>query len=142
MTTEKYAFQIGICSLPYSVGDQYYENAELPGSDRERIRINPPPEDGRCNICRRHVSELKAFGGPGDPVLGDYSGAKLVKNFREDYPDYITPSWECRECLVLPGPLWAIDEERRRGRPLTEREYIDMEHEIKLRLLEFYEETN
>ena len=46
------------------------------------IHINPPPSSARCECCLRHISEIKAFGGKGDPVRGDFSGAKLVKNFR------------------------------------------------------------
>lgn len=103
---------------------------------------NAPPDEEKCNICRRRVSELEAFGGPGDPLVGDFSGAKLIKQYREQLPDYITSSWECRECAAREGPLWAIHEEDRLGRPLTEREYIDREHEIKVRLLELHEETN
>jgi hypothetical protein len=45
--------------------------------------LNPPPEDGRCECCGRHMSELKPFGKSGDPLVGDFEGALLVKNFRE-----------------------------------------------------------
>jgi hypothetical protein len=44
--------------------------------------INPPPPDGRCDCCGRHISELKPFGGPGDPLVGDFTGAFLVKGYR------------------------------------------------------------
>ena len=44
--------------------------------------INPPPGDGRCDCCGRHISELKPFGGPGDPLVGDFTGAFLVKGYR------------------------------------------------------------
>jgi hypothetical protein len=27
-----------------------------------RININPPPEDGRCDCCGKHISELTPFG--------------------------------------------------------------------------------
>jgi hypothetical protein len=53
----------------------------LPG-----ININPPPEDGRCHCCGRHISELNPFGGPGDPLVGDFTGALLVKMFRRFGP--------------------------------------------------------
>lgn len=46
------------------------------------INLNPPPEDGRCDCCGRHIGELKPFGGPGDPLVGDFTGALLVKMFR------------------------------------------------------------
>ena len=51
-----------------------------------RISINPPPNDGRCMVCGRHMSELIPFGGPGDPLVGDFSGELLVKKFRPDGP--------------------------------------------------------
>ena len=46
------------------------------------ININPPPVEGRCQCCRRHISELKPFGGPDDPLVGDFSGAMLIKIWR------------------------------------------------------------
>jgi hypothetical protein len=46
------------------------------------ISLNPPPRDGRCDCCGRHISELKPFGGPGDPLVGDFTGALLIKKFR------------------------------------------------------------
>ena len=39
-----------------------------------RCIINPPPSDGRCRCCGRHITELKPF---------DFDGALLVKRFRE-----------------------------------------------------------
>lgn len=51
-----------------------------------RIVINGPPSDGRCEVCGRHVSELEPFGGPGDPLVGDFTGELLVKGFRPDFP--------------------------------------------------------
>jgi hypothetical protein len=53
---------------------------------RPGFNINPPPRNGRCNCCRRHISELKPFGGPGDPLVGDFTGAYLVKKWRADGP--------------------------------------------------------
>ena len=50
------------------------------------IILNPPPDDGRCEVCGRHMSELEPFGGPGDPLVGDFSGELLVKTFRPDFP--------------------------------------------------------
>ena len=46
------------------------------------ISINPPPSDGRCDCCGRSIGELKPFGGPGDPLVGDFTGALLVKGYR------------------------------------------------------------
>jgi hypothetical protein len=50
------------------------------------ININPPPPDGSCNCCGRHLSELKPFGKAGDPLVGDFHGALLVKTYRTDVP--------------------------------------------------------
>lgn len=50
--------------------------------DKPVFHINPPPSDRRCECCGKHVSELKAFGGAGDPLVGDFTGSLLVKNFR------------------------------------------------------------
>jgi hypothetical protein len=50
------------------------------------ININPPPADGRCDGCGRYLSELKPFGKAGDPLVGDFDGALLLKNFRPDAP--------------------------------------------------------
>ena len=65
-----------------------------------KIVINPPPSDSRCECCGKHVSELKPFGGPGDPLVGDFNGALLVKTFR-DNGGCVGASWECRDCFVL-----------------------------------------
>jgi hypothetical protein len=46
------------------------------------ININPPSEDGRCDCCGRHISDLNPFGGPGDPLIGDFTGKLLVKGYR------------------------------------------------------------
>jgi hypothetical protein len=55
---------------------------------RPGININPPPADGRCMCCGRHLSELKPYGKAGDPLVGDFEGALLLKTFRPDYlPD-------------------------------------------------------
>ena len=81
--------------------------------------INPPPEDMCCQICHRRIDELEAFGEPGDPLVGDFTGQKLVKGWREDYPGYTRASWECRDCFVRPGGLWELFEEDKLGRSLS-----------------------
>ena len=48
--------------------------------------INPPPQDGRCDCCERHISELKQYGKAGDPLIGDFNGALLVKVWRPGGP--------------------------------------------------------
>lgn len=70
-----------------------------------KILINPPPTSGRCECCGKHVTELKPFGKAGDPLVGDFNGAFLVKFFRCQFPDSeyesIMCSWECRDCILL-----------------------------------------
>ena len=79
-----------------------------------RIIINGPPSDGRCNVCGRHISELKPFGGPGDPLVGDFSGELLVKTFRPDgpYDPEAEEAWERaqKETNMEDDPLpWFIE---------------------------------
>jgi hypothetical protein len=50
------------------------------------IHVNPPPSDGKCMCCRKHISELKPYGKAGDPLVGDFNGELLVKNFRPEGP--------------------------------------------------------
>jgi hypothetical protein len=50
-----------------------------------KIHINPPPIDRKCQKCGKHTSELKPFGGPGEPLVGDFTGALLLKNYRSMY---------------------------------------------------------
>ena len=46
------------------------------------VNINPPPKDGWCVCCGRHISELTPFGKAGDPLVGDFDGELLIKKFR------------------------------------------------------------
>ncbi|MGO9017767.1 MAG: hypothetical protein ACLQVJ_05370 [Syntrophobacteraceae bacterium] len=46
-----------------------------------RFYINPPPSDRRCDCCGRHLSELKPYGKAGDPLVGDFENALLVKTW-------------------------------------------------------------
>jgi hypothetical protein len=62
--------------------------------------INPPPQDGKCMCCKRHISELKPYGKAGDPLVGDFDGALLVKVWRSEGP-YTLCLWLCRDCVVL-----------------------------------------
>lgn len=84
---------------------------------KTKIFINPPPSDARCEVCRKHVKDLKAFGGAGDPLVGDFKGAKLVKTFRGE--QCVGASWECRDCIVL------SDKAYREYKDKTYREYKD-----------------
>lgn len=91
------------------------------------VYINPPPQDGNCNCCGKHINDLKPFGHAGDPLVGDFFNALLVKTYRtmalklegkelEDYKNRVTEnefglydqlsstieaSWECRDCIIL-----------------------------------------
>jgi len=66
---------------------------------RPRININPPPSDGRCDCCGRHMGELKPFGKAGDPLVGDFEGALLIKKFRPDgpYDEKAEKAWDKAE---------------------------------------------
>lgn len=61
-----------------------------------RIIINGRSKDDRCDVCGRHMSELTPFGGPGDPLVGDFSGELLVKKFRPEgpYNEEAEKAWE------------------------------------------------
>ena len=48
-----------------------------------KITINPPPNDLKCMRCGKHSSECLPFGKEGDPLVGNFEGAKLVKTFRD-----------------------------------------------------------
>ena len=91
------------------------------------ISINPAPLDKRCEVCRKHISKLKPFGKAGDPLVGDFNGALLIKTFRSMAPhltdkemkkykakngeenanfydqlmNTVSASWECRDCIIL-----------------------------------------
>jgi len=78
--------------------------------------INPPPSDGRCDCCGRHISELKPYGKAGDPLVGDFNGALLVKGFRgagpydEEAELAISEAERCYETDGFDDPLeWMID---------------------------------
>jgi hypothetical protein len=53
---------------------------------RKGMSINPPPSDGKCMCCGRHLEELSPFGGPDDPLVGDFAGALLIKKYRRCGP--------------------------------------------------------
>ena len=139
MTTNKYEFENGNYCSPQSADDCDYESDAKPCADKKKVLINPPPEDGECMICGRHINELESFEDKDDWLFEDFSGAKLIKMRREYYPGFAISNWECRDCIARSGPLWAIDEEVRLGRPLTEREYIDMRYKLEVSVLEMHE---
>ena len=136
---DEHTLYLGRCIIPGAVGDDDCEDSSGTTLKQSMI-INGPPSDMRCSICRRLVSELEPFGGPGDPCVGDFSGAKLVKKWREDLPGYISSSWECRDCLIRPGGLWELAEEDRLGRELTTTELRTMRADIENKLDEMHSE--
>lgn len=129
----KHTMGNGTCIIPGAVAEADYE-AEPDRRDRRPVIINGPPEGRCCQICGHHISELDPFGGAGDPLVGDFSGMKLVKKFREDLPGYIGASWECRDSFVRYGGLWELNEEDRLGRELTDDERFTMRIEIERQL--------
>lgn len=56
--------------------------SEQKSKQKTVFQINPPPKDRRCEVCGKHVKDVKPFGGKGDPLVGDFTGAKLIKTFR------------------------------------------------------------
>lgn len=66
---------------------------------KAKILINPPPSDGCCECCGKHVSLLKEFGGR------TFRKAKLVKSFRAEFRgtdnEQVGASWECKDCIKL-----------------------------------------
>ncbi len=51
-----------------------------------RFRINPPPNDGRCEVCGKHISELEPFRDPDDPLTDIFGRELLVKTWRPEGP--------------------------------------------------------
>jgi hypothetical protein len=84
--------------------------------------INPPPEDERCEVCQRHVDDLNPFGGPGDPLVGNFTGAQLVKHYRDWSGEGCSEaSWECRDCFVLSTEeCWNLRRTKRAEKPAEE----------------------
>lgn len=68
--------------------------------EKKTISINPPPRNGNCECCGKNIKDLKPFGKAGDPLVGDFDGALLVKTFRS-MSGCVGASWECRDCIVL-----------------------------------------
>ena len=65
--------------------------------------INSPGPDLLCDCCRREFDQLPEYGGPGDPLVGDFRHARLVKVYRRTIPGYdqVGSTWLCRGCVVL-----------------------------------------
>jgi hypothetical protein len=54
-------------------------------SELEAINNELRLAGARCNCCGKSADKLKSFGGPGDPLVGDFNGALLVKKKRPAY---------------------------------------------------------
>jgi hypothetical protein len=50
------------------------------------VNINPPPKDGRCYCCGRHISELEPFERDNDDFPFGFGGSYLVKTWRPAGP--------------------------------------------------------
>lgn len=76
----------------------------MTNSTQPTIQINTPPSNLCCERCGKHISKLKPFGKAGDPLVGDFDGARLVKTFRCEFRgtdcEQVGASWECRDCII------------------------------------------
>ena len=82
--------------------------------------INPPPEDGRCEICRRKTDDLAPWDKdtcevykqtdkqleesrhtPSCVTKSITDDRKLIKHFRSFYDGIVEASWECIDCYSL-----------------------------------------
>lgn len=52
----------------------------------EVVDLNVRPEDGRCHCCGRYLDELEPFGKAGDPLIWDFDGCLLVRQWRPSAP--------------------------------------------------------
>jgi hypothetical protein len=53
---------------------------------RPGCNINPPPSDGRCECCGRHIKDLKPFGEQGVPSGGNFNSPYLMTKIRPAGP--------------------------------------------------------
>ena len=69
------------CAISLGTVESEEDLKTIPGVSN----INPPPREGRCDCCGRHINELHRFGSPGEPR--DWaSDAYLVKRWRPEGP--------------------------------------------------------
>lgn len=62
--------------------------------DKKTISINPPPQNGKCECCGKNIKDLKPFGKAGDPLVGNFNGAMLVKTFRSMAMPLKNKAWD------------------------------------------------
>ena len=77
------------------------------------INDNHPQLDTECMCCNRPARELRPFGKAGDPCLGDFEGALLVRRYRTFLPPpdirmIKTYQWMMQSC----DPASTFEEER------------------------------
>jgi hypothetical protein len=63
-------------------GEEEMQRPETLHSSKPIFDIPPYDWDHRCHCCGRHMSEVIPYGGPGDPLIGDYTGVLLLKQYR------------------------------------------------------------
>jgi hypothetical protein len=91
--------------------------------------INPPPKNGRCECCGRHISELRPFGKVRHPIFGDLEGALLVKQWRK-LPPYDARPQSIHGEMIVKGPTGTLLENGKKY--LIERSGDGMAEEIRL----------
>ena len=64
--------------LPASPGAYYFKKPVLEKGKGFQINFRTDI----CWCCHKHFSELKPFGGPGDPYIGDFSGRYVIRTYR------------------------------------------------------------
>jgi len=85
------------------------------------IIVNPPPNDNRCESCRKHTSVLEPFDeSPREVdklvygvcvILNITDDRKLAKSFRSDDGDVVYPRWECKQCFFQSDEIEDVHQE-------------------------------
>ena len=92
-------------------------HARISGS---MMLVNPPPEDDRCEICKRKIDDLPPWAtnicevyertdkqldelrnNPRCVIISITEDRKLLKHFRSFYDGIVEASWECKDCYYL-----------------------------------------
>jgi hypothetical protein len=79
---------------------KYYVPKHLE-SEEYLQRILPPLPDS-CEVCGKHTSKLKPFGGRGDPLLDEFRGEFLIITWRPagPYDEEAQSAWEEAEKAI------------------------------------------